>query len=111
VSTDHLPPANEERRVIPFRPRQRAPEDWRWPLRTPGESPVEDLAKYESEETEDDYRHRMKMNVLGLLITIVLMVAGGWLVTTLADMRRNQDCYLSGGRDCTPIKYTPAEHG
>jgi hypothetical protein len=41
-----------------------------------GKWPGDDLAKYEHVETEDDYRHRMKMNMLGLIVTIVLMSAG-----------------------------------
>ena len=35
-------------------------------------------------------------------------VGGGvaiWLADTMADMRRNQDCVLSGRRGCTPVEY------
>ena len=28
-----------------------------------------------------------------------------WLANTMADMRRNQDCVLSGRRGCTPVEY------
>ena len=38
-----------------------------------------------------------------LAVTVVLCVAGIWLVIQIADMRKNQDCYLSGRRNCTPI--------
>jgi hypothetical protein len=68
-----------------------------------GKRPPDDLAKYEHAETEDDYRHRMKMNMLGLIVTVVLMGAGAWLVVTLAEIQKNQDCYLSGRRNCMPI--------
>ena len=70
-----------------------------------GKWPGDDLAKYEHVETEDDYRHRMKMNMLGLIVTIVLMSAGAWLVVTLAEIQKNQDCYLSGRRDCMAIPH------
>ena len=70
-----------------------------------GKWPGDDLAKYERAETEDDYRHRMKMNMLGLIVTIVLMGVGAWLVLTLAEIQKNQDCYLSGRRNCTPIPH------
>ena len=89
----------ENRNVIPFRPRdgRRSPS-----AGTPPDVP-DDLAKYERGEVEDDYRHRMVMNVAALVFTIVLATAGAWLAVTIADMRKNQDCYLSGRRNCTPI--------
>lgn len=93
-------PADEGATVIPFRPRN-APAQT--PRRTPSMSAPEDLAKYERSAFEDDYRHRMLMNVAGLIVTILLATAGAWLAVTIADMRKNQDCYLSGRRNCTPI--------
>jgi hypothetical protein len=93
--------------VIRFRPRGGAPGGWRWPL--PGsqqhDRADDDFAKYERAETNEDYRHRMKMNLLGLTATIVLMVVGAWLVTTLADIQKSQDCYLSGRRNCAPLPF------
>jgi hypothetical protein len=85
-------------KVIPFRPRQggRVPED----ANTAG---PENLAKYEGGGGEDDYRHRMMMNAAALAVTIILATAGAWLAITIGDMRKNQDCYLSGRRNCTPI--------
>ena len=35
--------------------------------------------------------------------TAVLAIAGVWLVMQLADLRKNQDCVLSGRRNCAPI--------
>jgi len=61
------------------------------------------LAKYEGGEGEDSYRHRMIVNVAGLLVTVALAIAGAWLVVQIADLRKNQDCVLSGRRNCTPI--------
>jgi hypothetical protein len=102
-------PPDDDGRVVPFRPR--GVPRWRWPVRGEGYRPVRDLAKYEHGETHDDYRHRMTMNVLGLLITILLVVAGMWLVDKIAEMQKNQDCYLSGRRNCTPIEAPPIQRG
>jgi len=67
--------------------------------------PVDDLKKYEAapESEPDDYRHRMIMNGLGLLVTIFLVVAGVWIADVMAKMRKDQDCVLSGRRGCTPV--------
>jgi uncharacterized transporter YbjL len=45
----------------------------------------------------------MKMNVLGLIVTILLVISGIWIADTIAEMRRLQDCFLAGGRNCAPI--------
>jgi hypothetical protein len=97
--------------VLRFQPRNtplRAP--WRWPppdLGTPG--PVRDLAKYERDETSDDYRHRMMMNLLALGVTVVLIVSGLWLTNMLVKIRNEQDCFLSGRRNCFPIQVPPRQ--
>ena len=70
-------------------------------------APVPDLAKYEQDDAGDDYRHRMIMNGIGFLVTILLVIAGIWIVNEIAEMRRNQDCYLSGRRNCAPIEVPP----
>ncbi|MBI3705724.1 MAG: hypothetical protein HY244_18165 [Rhizobiales bacterium] len=66
--------------------------------------PVEDLAKYERIEGADDYRHRMMVNVVAFLFVIGLIGAGIWLADTMARMRKDQDCVLSGRRGCTPVE-------
>jgi hypothetical protein len=35
---------------------------------------------------------------------LVLIAIGLWLAETMAQMRRNQDCVLSGRRGCTPVE-------
>jgi hypothetical protein len=92
--------------VIPFRLRSAV----RLPASQPAQddSPVADLAKYERPETEADYRHRMKMNGLALVITCVLIVAGLWLAETMAGIRKVQDCVMSGRQNCAPITATSA---
>ena len=69
------------------------------PLSRP--SPVEDLAKYES--APDDYRHRMLMNLAAAGATILLVIGGIWIANTMAQIRKDQDCVLSGRRGCTPV--------
>ena len=105
VTPDRSSKSDDGGRVIRFRPRGVAP--WRWPLprSQPSTGPDDDLSKYEKPETADDYRHRMKMNMLGLIVTIVLMSAGAWLFATLAEIQKNQDCYLSGRRNCMSIPH------
>ena len=104
VTLDRLEPSNERGRVVHF---GRARLDWS--VIKCGNSPVDDLAKYEQGEAEDDYRYRMKMNALGFLVTVMLMVAGMWLVAALTEMQQTQDCYLSGRSNCEPIEFRPTE--
>jgi hypothetical protein len=89
--------------VIPFRPRPRSAAGDNVPKAGGTSIAPESLAKYEQSGGEDDYRHRMVMNAAALAVTVVLAAAGAWLAITIGDMRKNQDCYLSGRRNCTPI--------
>ena len=45
----------------------------------------------------------MMVNLAALGFTGVLAIAGVWLVMQLADLRKNQDCVLSGRSNCAPI--------
>lgn len=86
-------------RVINFRRNSRG-------VRAPPTPPVEDLTKYERSDASDDYRHRMIVNVTVFVFVIGLISAGIWLADTMAAMRKNQDCVLSGRRGCTPVEVT-----
>ena len=93
--------SEEDHRVVPFPPRGGG---WRGPRHTPFASPVEGLAKYEGgAEQDDNDRHRMIVNLAALAFTVALAIAGIWLAIQIADMRKNQDCLLSGRRNCAPI--------
>jgi hypothetical protein len=93
-------PNEPEGRVLPFR--QRGAQFAR---HAPPHSPVADLGKYERRADEpDDYRHRMIMNGVGLAVTIVLIAIGLWIADVMAQMRKNQDCVLTGRPSCTPIQ-------
>lgn len=86
-------PNEETPRVLPFRHR-RSDE-----LTGPA-----DLSQYEHSDEPDDYRHRMWMNVAGFVALALLVGAGLWIADTMAAMRKNQDCVLSGRRNCAPIE-------
>jgi hypothetical protein len=62
---------------------------------------VPDLAGFERAPEPDDYRQRMIVNAVALVFTVALAAAGAWLATSMADLRKNQDCALMGRLDCT----------
>ncbi len=95
-------PDNERGRILPFRRGGRAP------VRVPHDTPVEDVGKYAAGDEPDDYRQRMINNVLAFAFCIGLAAIGIWIATTIADMRRTQDCVLSGRRNCANIVVPPA---
>ena len=69
---------------------------------------VPDLEKYERAPDEpDDFRHRMAMNALGLAVTVGLVVTGIWIADVMAQMRKDQDCVLTGRSGCTHIDAPP----
>ena len=74
----------------------------RWWANAP--SPVDDLAKFERDEGADDYRHRMTVNVAAFVLVLALIGAGLWLADTMAQLRKDEDCVLSGRRGCAPVE-------
>ncbi|HEY6995854.1 MAG TPA: hypothetical protein VH397_19290 [Xanthobacteraceae bacterium] len=113
MTPDRSTASDDDRRVVPFRPQRAGARGggWRWPLRAPHPSapPVEGLAKYEGGDLDDDYRHRMVVNLAALVFTVMLTLAGIWLVMQLAELRKNQDCVLTGRRNCAPIEVNAPE--
>jgi len=91
-------------RIIPLRPRRTAPApSRRSETGIPVRPSIGDLGRYERSDDRDDYRHRMIANGLAFLVCLFLIVAGVWLAEKMAEMRKNQDCVLSGRRGCTPV--------
>lgn len=91
-------PSDGDSRVVMF-PRGRKAARWR-PL---APSPVSDLAKFERSDDSDDYRHRMTVNVAAFLFVLALIAAGLWIAETMAEIRKNEDCVLSGRHGCAPV--------
>jgi len=95
------PPAPEDMgRVLRFEPRRRpgAPPS---PSRP---APGEDVVRFTRDpEEREDYRHRMRTNLAAILVVGLLIWCGYWLFDTLAEMRKLQDCALSGRTNCVTI--------
>jgi hypothetical protein len=54
-----------------------------------GESPIKGLQEYKSAiEIDDDYRHRMRLNLLAAVAVIMLIVSGSWVMNTLVESAR-----------------------
>jgi hypothetical protein len=47
-------------------------------------TPVPDLAKYECPESDDEYRHRMTVNVAAAAFMSALIFTGVWLANMMA---------------------------
>jgi len=92
----------DDARVVSFRRRGVGSN-----ARLAARSPVEDLARYERGDDpagSDDYRHRMVINIVAAVFVAALIGAGLWIADTMAAMRKNQDCVLSGRSGCTPVE-------
>jgi len=58
------------------------------------------MATNDEEETDQD---RMITNVIVVVLLVALVGAGLWLANAMVDLRKTQDCVLSGRRNCAPI--------
>jgi len=92
----------EKGRVVLFRPR--IPQASNDNLRDHDArgSPVEDIGKYARGE-HDNYRHRMLNNLVAFLWLCLIVYCGIWLAGTMTQLRKDQDCVLSGRTNCSPI--------
>ncbi len=84
--------------VVPFRRRGKPPGGKAGP-----KEPVKGLEGYSADAEPDDYPQRMRNNLLAVVLCILLIGAGIWIANTIADLRKKQDCVLSGRRDCADI--------
>ena len=93
--------------VLRFEPRRNRSRPPRTPLSV-GRSPVESVERYtRSPDDTEDYRNRMRVNFAAVVVVGVLIWCGYWLFDTLAEMRKNQDCVLSGRTNCIQIDVPP----
>jgi hypothetical protein len=89
-------------RVILFRPRQAGfPASGRRPL--PQRAAGLHLPLLAGEDN-DDHQARRRIHALGLAFCLVLAVVGVWLANEFTEMKRIQDCVLSGRTGCIPLK-------
>jgi len=104
--------ADEEHRVLKFRPRTSArppgqqteqSEAGREASQNDVRREVNDLSRYERTQEPDDFRHRMLANMAAFAFTVALTAIGIWLAMSIADLRKTQDCVLMGRRDCARI--------
>ncbi len=66
---------------------------------------LDDFARFEQEHDEPiDYRHRMIMNLIAVVILALLVGLGVWIADTIADLQREQDCLMQGRSNCAPIE-------
>jgi hypothetical protein len=98
-------PDRDKGRILPFRRRGKARTDNA--PRTTTDEPIDGVDKYAVSEP-DNYRQRMINNGLAFVACVVLAAIGIWLATSIAEMRRNQDCVLSGRRNCAQLNVPPA---
>jgi hypothetical protein len=102
MTTDAPHPDDERGRVLPFR------RQGQLPRHAPAAPPVEDIGKYAVSDEPDNYRQRMINNGLAFAFCLLLVAIGVWLASSIAEMRRNQDCVLSGRRNCANVMVPPA---
>ena len=55
-------------------------------------------------EPPDDQGSRATENAVMLGFFVVLVAAGVWLLATMADVRKAQDCAAQGRRNCSAIE-------
>lgn len=58
----------------------------------------------ENREPPEDERNSGIENVVLLGVFVVLVAAGIWLLGTMADVRKAQDCAAQGRRNCATIE-------
>jgi hypothetical protein len=96
MSSGQLPPDKPGARILRFRRGQP-------PVRPHPDGPAPGLEKYERDDQPDDYQHRMFVNIAAFAVLVLLVAGGYWLADTMARMRKDQDCVLSGRRNCSPV--------
>ena len=101
MSSNAPRPDNDRGQILPFQRRGKPPSNL--PRSADHGTPVEGVEKYGSAGEPDNYRQRMINNGLGFAACVVLVLIGVWIADTMAEMRKKQECVLSGRRDCALI--------
>ncbi|RTL51256.1 MAG: hypothetical protein EKK40_10460 [Bradyrhizobiaceae bacterium] len=87
---------DDEKRVVPFRPRPAEPR-----AAQSGTSAPDTQA--DSQNRADAHRRRQIANLAAALFAVFLTAVGVWLATSLNHMRQVQDCVAMGMRDCSNV--------
>jgi hypothetical protein len=95
--------SDDNHRVVSFRPRRAKVSKtarWREPPHHGDPDILLSLAKFERDDREDDYRHRMIMNGLAFVTLLALIVIGVWLTDNISDQHHTlvRTC-------CSPRRY------
>jgi hypothetical protein len=104
VVQDQPNPNGGSGQILSFQVRRRLGMPRHAPIAPDANEPADDLAVFEEEDGHIDYRHRMLMNVIAVVIVSVLISAGVWIADTIAAMQKAQDCALQGRQNCAPIE-------
>jgi hypothetical protein len=128
VSSDTTEPADQGGRVVLLRPRkgshggtarrlsvidpqndpawlrEQRPDDEQRPDQAGALEPEDGKDQDDKDQDAADNRFRMLSNIIGVALTAILIGTGVWLAHAIADMRKMQDCVLSGRRNCAPIE-------
>jgi hypothetical protein len=77
---------NRGSNVIHFRPRQHAPRNWHAAANA-GKSFEGKFGDHQAAaQADDDHGHRMVINLLAAAVSIMLIIAGDWMVSTLVKI-------------------------
>ncbi len=113
MRSDRTDPSDSHQ-VIMFRPRRstpagsaRAARNWSAPTAKPA---AEQPPALRLVSDDDGRRHRLMLNLLGLAFCAALAFAGVWLVNEIIEMKRTEECVLSGHSNCLPLRM-PARPG
>jgi hypothetical protein len=63
---------------------------WREPTTHSDPGVLLSFAKFERDGRGDDYRHRMIMNALALIVVAILIVSGVWMMTNIDDQHHTR---------------------
>jgi hypothetical protein len=103
--TSQAPRDGEEKgRILPFTPRVPRARNDNSRQRESKHPLIDDVEKYARVGEDDNYRHRMITNLLAFLVLCFIVYCGVWLANTMAQMRNDQDCVLSGRTNCSQIR-------
>ncbi len=69
-----------------------------------GPQPPDDPERKAPDDEDDDGGNRTVENMVLAGFFIALVAAGIWLLGTMADVRKTEDCMLQGRRNCQPIE-------